>query len=54
MNKKLPFSGEKLLHMRHIHKALVVLALLLTAAGCAVGPDFKQPAYKNACGLVRP
>ncbi len=32
--------------MHHVHKVIVVL-IVLAAAGCAVGPDFKQPATKT-------
>ena len=32
--------------MRHIHRVITIV-ILLAAAGCAVGPDFKQPATQT-------
>ncbi len=43
---KLDFLKKRYTPMRHIH-TIITAVLVLTAAGCAVGPDFKQPDTKT-------
>ena len=46
MNETLPFTKMKVSSMRHLQR-FITGVILLAAAGCAVGPDFKQPATKT-------
>jgi NodT family efflux transporter outer membrane factor (OMF) lipoprotein len=46
MNKARSFSKMKVLSMRHI-QSVITIVIVLAAAGCAVGPDFKQPATQT-------